>query len=74
MYINDLDIEVNFGGVFPLNHWTSFMDCPPFVNEPPPFIAVPHNLHGLPLNRDVPDRWLATLLSLPYSRNRKKMS
>ena len=61
MYINDHDIEVNFGGVFLLSHWTFFWNCPRSVNEPPPFIAVPHNLHGLPLDWDVPDRWLATL-------------
>jgi len=48
MYINDLDIEDIFGGVFLFRHWTSFFDCPRSVNEPPPFIAVPHNLHGLP--------------------------
>jgi len=61
MYINDHDIEVNFGGVFLLTTGRSFWNCPRSVNEPPPFIAVPHNLHGLPLDRDVPDRWLATL-------------
>ena len=55
------DIEVDLGGVFLLNHWTSVLGCPRFVNEPSPFVAVPHNLHGLPLDWDVPDRWLATL-------------
>ncbi len=61
MHINDHDIEVNFGGVFLFSHWTLLWDCPRSVNEPSPFIAVPHNLHGLPLDWDVPDRWLATL-------------
>jgi hypothetical protein len=61
MYNNDRDIEVNFGGVFLFHHWTFLWNCPHFVNEPPPFIAVPHNLHGLSFDRDVPDRWLATL-------------
>ena len=55
------DIEVDLGGVFLFNHWTFVLDCPRFVNEPSPFIAVLHNLHGLPLDWDVPDRWLATL-------------
>jgi len=35
------DIEVDLGGVFLINHWTSVLDCPRFVNEPSPFIAVP---------------------------------
>jgi hypothetical protein len=34
-------IEVDLGGVFQSNHWTSVFDCPRFVNEPSPFIAVP---------------------------------
>lgn len=61
MYIDEHDIEVNSGGVFLFSHWMSLLDGPRFVNEPSPFIAVPHNLHGLLLSRDVPDRWLATL-------------
>ena len=61
MYIDEHDIEVNFGGVFLCSHWTFLWNCPRSVNEPPPFIAVPHNLHGLPFDWDVPDRWLATL-------------
>jgi hypothetical protein len=35
------DIEVDLGGVFLFYHWTSVLDCPRFVNEPSPFIAVP---------------------------------
>lgn len=61
MYIDEHDIEVNFGGVFLFSRWTFLWNGPRFVNEPSPFIAVPHNLHGLLLSRDVPDRWLATL-------------
>jgi hypothetical protein len=55
------DIEVDLGGVFLFSHWTSVLDCPRFVNEPSPFMLCLHNLHGLLLNQDVPDRWLATL-------------
>jgi len=65
MYSNDYDIEEINDGVFLFSHWTFFMDCPRSVNEPPPFIAMPQNLHGLPLDRNVPDRWLATFMSLP---------
>ena len=72
MYNNDYDIEDVYGGVFLFHHWTSFMDCPRFVHEPPPYIAVPQNLHGLPMNRDVPDRWLATFMSLPYKAEAEK--
>jgi hypothetical protein len=67
MYIDEHDIEVNFCGVFLFNHWMFLLNCPRSVNEPPLFIALPHNLHGLPLNQDVPDRWLATLFA--FARN-----
>jgi hypothetical protein len=55
------DIEVDLGGVFLRNHWTYVSDCPRFVNEPSPFTAVPQQSAWTPVNRDVPDRWLATL-------------
>jgi hypothetical protein len=33
-----------------------------------------NNLHGLFLDMDVPDRWLATFISLPFLPTQKKVS
>jgi len=60
MYNVDYDIEVNPGGVFLFCHWTFLRNCPRSVNEPSPFIAVPQRSAWTLVNRDVPDRWLAT--------------